>query len=294
MKGGKLIIIVGVLLGLFAGVLVILMMSRQSDSGAPAPTPEPPSVVRALQNIAKGDDIPMDAVQLVRLEAGAPLPPGALADPMKLAGMTAAVDIPQGMILQEGMFYDKEKKVASGESASVLFQPGRVAIAFPVGDLSGVAGALKEGDRVDIVASMEVFDVDPDTQIRLPITGKGEQLPRLLAQLTLQNIEVLRVGVWSGLPAVAKEGENPQAAAPYDVVTLLATQQDALVLTYLRDKADEGQVRVTLLLRSEDDDATVSTEAVTLDYLMKRFNIPVPPKRQETTGQIKSSLEEMR
>ncbi|MGQ9553405.1 MAG: Flp pilus assembly protein CpaB [Anaerolineae bacterium] len=292
MKGGRLIVIVGVVLGLLAGIMVIMFVSQQSAQGDAAPTPEPPAVVRAVQNITKGDEIPLGAVQLLRLEPGEPAPPGAVKDPMAVAGMTAAVDIPQGTIIQEEMFFDKAAMVVAGESASRLFQPGRVAMAFPIGPLSGVAGALSQGDRVDIIASVEVIDVDQDTQIELPLDGQGAQLSRTAVQLTLQNIEVLRVGAWgspsSGVAAQAEQGNNKPAAATTDMVTLLVPQQDALVLEFLIDKMEQGQARVTMALRSEDDQEVVTTEAVTLDYMMKRFGIPVPAKRQETLDEIET------
>ena len=116
-------------------------------------------MVRAAQNIAMGRDHP-EAIQLVRVERGEAVPPSAVRDPMEAVGMSAAMDIPQGTILQVEMYYDREQAALIGKSAASLFQPGRVAMAFPIGDLASVGGALKPGDRVNILASFELAEVE--------------------------------------------------------------------------------------------------------------------------------------
>lgn len=290
---GKVIVIAGVFMGLFAGLLVLVLMSRPGTSSAAEPTPEPPSVLRAAQNIAKGDEISLDTIQLVRLEPGEPAPPGSLNDPLKVTGMTASMDIPQGMILQKDMFYDKEEMVESGQRASMLFQPGYLAVAFPIGDIAGVGDAVKAGDHVDVIASFEMVNVDSASQIRMPLDGSGEQLPRMVVQTMLQNIEVLRVGAWSATPDPEGAAKQASASSQTEVITLLVTPQDALVLRFLLEKMDEGHARVALALRSEDDNEVMQTEAVTLDYIMKRFNVQIPPKLEVTTEEIavKGNLE---
>ena len=288
MKGGRLIILVGLILGLLAGVLVLLLMSQQkSVTAAKGPTPEPPTVVRAAQNIAKGDEIRLDSLQLVRLDPSEPVPATAVKDPMAVVGMTAALDIPQGTIIQPQMYFDKTAEAEAGKSAASLFQPGRVAMEFPVGDLSGVGGALKSGDHVDIIASFEMVNVDPDTQAVLPLDGKNTQSPRMVVQLTLQDIEVLRVGKWTGPAQNAGAGNGTATAnaskTEANMLTLLVQQQDALVLQFLLDKINEGQASVSFVLRAKDDNKVVETESVTLDYLVKRFKIVTPPKRGDIT-----------
>ena len=284
---GKVIILLGVVMGLVAGVLVLLTTNKGQIAAA-GPTPEPPAVVRAVQNIAKGQDVTLEMVQLVRLQPGEPVPPGAIKDPLKAAGMTAAIDIPQGTVIQAEMLFDKRALLAAGEQASRLFQPGRVAFAFPITPNAAVAGALRPGDRVDVIAAFEFVDLDQARQALLPVDGSYEQLPRMVVQTILQDIEVLRVGQW-GAPAQQAGGSQqgaPAANSSEQVLTLLVTPQDALVLKYLAEKMDEGQARVAFALRSQDEQEVVQTEAVTLEYMMRRFHIPVPPRNDITTTEI--------
>lgn len=286
MRGGRLIVVIGVFMGIVAGVLVILMMSRGTTTTIASPTPQPVSIVRAAQNIAKGTEISLDAIQLVRLESGEATPPDAVKDPMEVAGMTASMDIPQGTIIQEEMYFDREAMAEEGEGASTLFQPGRVAMAVPIGQLSGIAGAITVGDHVDVIAAFEFVDIDSEVQAMLPIDGSYEQLPHLEAQVVLQNLEVLRVGEWGTGPA---EGGEEQSSADADVLTLLMPQQDALVMEWLLVKLQEEQAQFTLVLRSQEDDEIVSTDPATLDYMMKRFRIMEPPHTPVTTERLEVS-----
>jgi Flp pilus assembly protein CpaB len=287
MKGGRLIVFAGVAMGLLAGALVIvLMMSQRSASAAAGPTPEPPSVLRAAQNISKGAEIPLDAVQLVRLEPGEPEPPGVIDDPMLVAGMTAAMDIPQGTIIQQSMVFDRDALAEEGKSASRLFEPGRVAVALPVGELTGVAGAIKAGDHVDIIAAFELLDVDPAIQAVLPIDGASDQISRLVVQVTLQDVEVLRVGLWGTGPQAGTTQDTAAASPGAKYLTILVSPQDAIVVDYLLEKMQGGQTRFTMALRSENDRDVYTTDPATLDYLMKRFNIIAPPKGQQTLTEI--------
>ena len=103
--------------------------------------------------------------------------------------------------------------------------------------------------------------------------------------MALQNLEVLRVGRWGTGP----EGETADdTTGGSDLLTLLMPQQDALVLEWLLVKFQEGQAEFALVLRSQDDDEIVSTDPVTLDYMMKRFKIVVPPKTSVTTTVIEA------
>jgi hypothetical protein len=60
-----------------------------------------------------------------------------------------------------------------------------------------------------------------------------------------------------------------------DIVTLAVTPQDALVLLWLRQS---GIYNEMALRAAGEENADHLTEAVTLQYMLTRFNIAVPPK----------------
>jgi Flp pilus assembly protein CpaB len=103
------------------------------------------------------------------------------------------------------------------------------------------------------------------------------QRPRRVAQLTVQRAKVIRVGNWIEQPAptTTQEGAPEPTPALPDIISLAVTPQDALVLLWAR----QTQARMELALRAAgDENADHSTEAVTLQYMLTRFNIAVPPK----------------
>jgi len=119
-----------------------------------------------------------------------------------------------------------------------------------------------------------------------------KQRPRLVSQNLLQDAIVLGVGNFpledeepeEAVPvedeqAVEQqqpvEGEQPvetPAPVPPDVITLIVSPQDAITLNYLIFSG----AQMTLALRPSEDDTRVQTDAVTLQYLLDTYSIPVP------------------
>jgi pilus assembly protein CpaB len=120
------------------------------------------------------------------------------------------------------------------------------------------------------------------------------QRPRLVTQGIIQDALVLHVGTFGEeRPAVVEPTPtvDPQATAsapppptstplPPDIITLVVSPQDAIVLNYvnrLSERYPQG-VQVTFALRSAGDTSRVDTEAVTLSYMFETYNIALPAK----------------
>jgi Flp pilus assembly protein CpaB len=306
-RGGTILIIVGILLALGTAVAAIFIL-QQKPQPAEVPgveaTPEVPmeQVVVAVQDIPQGSSIPPDALRLEDRPATT-LPPDAVTSIEETQGKLAAVQIFRGQVLQQQMLTTEEVRKLLGGDAATLIPEGKVAVVLPVNRLTSVGYAVKAGDRVDVMISVDLFDVDAASQIRLPLVPceeacpvAGEQLPRHVVQLTLQDVEVIRIGNWPYIPGAEEEGVVPVEEAPPeeepppeegeeapppptppppDLATLVVSQQDALVLKYAKEK----ELGIELALRGLDDHNLVNTEAVTMDYMLARFNIPSPTKR---------------
>jgi len=286
-RRSRLLLLVGIILAVVAGLLAFTMLRK------PAPVPEQPVTTRkvavASQDIAMGKTIDPLAVELRDWPADT-APADAVINLADLSGKYAKTAIFSGQVVQAKMVADRKELAETGELGSILVPPGMVAYPFPISELSGVSYALRTGDRVDVLITFHFLDVDKDTQVSLPlkrnISGdiEGKQIPRLVSQLTLQNIEVLRVGSWYIPPTTVetqtttKEGEPAPTPPPPAVITLLVSQQDALVLQF----AKEAQALVEFALRNPNDAEPASAESVTLDYILARFNITVPVKREES------------
>ena len=116
---------------------------------------------------------------------------------------------------------------------------------------------------------------------------------RSVTQLIVQNAGILKVGAWATpTPPPAAEGEEgapPPPPPPPDMVILVVSQQDALVLNYAR----ENNFILALALRAAGDEVPVTTEAVTLEYMIRRFTISLPPKLQYYLDTVPPMEEEM-
>jgi pilus assembly protein CpaB len=246
-------------------------------------------------------------------------------------GRITRQDIARGTPILKGMLTEQPSElVRTGSDAALQIPEGKVAYAFPVSRYSSVAWALQPGDHVDVLISLLMVDVDEEFQSILPnqaacateaegceggtlgrlealpngwivnVFPSGGQRPRLVTQLTVQDAVVLRVGDWDEeleepeeTPTAEEEGEDAEATPPprelIRPLTLIVVPQDAAVLKY----AEEIGASMDLVLRSaQDSDQTVSTESVTLEYLLERFGIEVPPKLPQSTepplGQLRS------
>jgi pilus assembly protein CpaB len=123
-------------------------------------------------------------------------------------------------------------------------------------------------------------EVETAFQQGIYVVPSEDQRPRLVCQMILQNVAVLKLGSFP-LPEtqVVAEQASPdaQAAPPQeipDVVTLVVTPQDSVTLSYLV----YGGAKITMTLRNILDDSRVATEAATLQFLLSQYNIPVPAK----------------
>jgi Flp pilus assembly protein CpaB len=326
MNRSRVLILLGILLLVGAiAVLVILpqtLAPQQPPPELPTPTPEiqTTEILVAAQNIPRGAVISPDAVVPSKWPNDS-LPPADLliTNPEEVIGQIARTDVLRGQPMLESLVTTDPKALsATGSDASLFIPPGKVAIAYPVNKFTSVGYAIGAGDHVDVIVSFSVVEVDQEGQFpvvpfnrdmvdELVAAGLEPQdavsrvlakldsasiKPRLLSQLTLQNVEVLRVGEWpSGgvlpktTPTLSPDQQAAQAAAAAgtptptpprpDIVILLVDQQQALILQWLQQ---EGNIALNLVLRGAGDNAPVSTETVSYQYILTNFNITIPPK----------------
>jgi pilus assembly protein CpaB len=328
MNRGRFLIIVGGLLilatvGLIAFYFITAGGGLSLMPGAAEVTPEETAAVAtkepvvptrkvliAVQDIPRCTEISADAVAEWEMPE-TDIPEDVVLTKNEILGPglhPVAIDtVLRGQPIALSVLSTREEIMRQGLDSACLVPKGKVAVAFPVTELSSVAYALQPGDRVDVLVSVTFVDLDAEYQMKLPVTltggedclagcqPAGEQRERATTQLTVQNAEVLMVGPWgAGVPfppeelpveatPVPGEGEGPpQATATsgpqtYNVVILLVSPQDALVLKWAR----ENRALIDLALRSDEaggDHDLFSTEPVTLEYMVRRFGIAPPPK----------------
>ena len=270
MRRGRLLIFLGLILALItAGAAYYLL-----QQGVIIPRPQQEEirtrpVLVALQPIEERADISAEAVGTKEWPEEL-VPAQALSNPAEVVGKTALVPIMEGQIILPEMFVDKEKVIEEGSFAALAIPEGSVAFAFPVDDIHSVAGAIQAGDFVDVLVTITFEGQKPTGVVKEEGEEEVQPVQVLATQFTLQDMEVLRVGAWN-VPPPAEEGEAPPL--PQGFLTLLVSRQDALVLKYARD---DPNFNVDFALRGVEDHTIVSTESVTLEYILTRFNVTTP------------------
>ncbi len=269
-RRGRLLIFLGLILAVMTtGVTYYIL--QQGAGPAPEVEIRTKPVLVALQPIKERADIPVEVVGTKEWPEDS-VPASAFSNPADVMGKAAMVPILEGQIIRSDMLIDKERVVEEGSFAAFAIPEGKVAFAVPIDNIHSVAGAIQAGDFVDVLVTI-TFQVQRRTGV---VTEEGEEIETVQAlttQLALQDVEVLRVGAWN-VPPPTEEGEP--APQPQDFLTLLISQQDALVLKYARD---DPNFNVDFALRGVEDHTIVSTESVTLQYILTRFNVttPAPP-----------------
>ncbi len=138
-------------------------------------------------------------------------------------------------------------------------------------DIATIGDASKEG-RVAI---------DPNLNQAVYLVPSESQRPRVVCQTVLQDSAILLLGQapLEGTTLPADEGTTTTTVEPIsssnsypDHVTLIVSPQDAVTLTYLQQMG----ISLTLALRSAGDLQTITTQSVTLQFVMDQKSIQLP------------------
>lgn len=285
---GLLFVLIGLLLALASGYMVLnyvrqaaakaAAVAAASGAGAQA-TPIPKVyVVIAQKDIPENVAISTDDIAKQEFPAEF-APPGALASPDIAIGKYTTARIVKGEILTAPLISETKK---TGALAAVVPE-GKVAMAVTVNDSLDSLGALRPGDHVDILLTLDLRGLPisassapaPANQQSNPQNGQsGDQnQSQFSTQLTMQNVEILAIGAPAGdAPSTNAPNQNAtttQAQAQLaKVITFLLDHQDAVTLKFIKDSGGT----MDLVVRSPDDKELAKTDAVTLDSLYRKYS----------------------
>lgn len=265
------------------------------ESGPPPATATPINfveVVVAVQEIPRGFRIPANAVTLRPWPAES-APFNAIMDVDDVTGKIARTDIFREQPILSNMVVDDYANLGNdlaqvGSDAAAILPRSMVAVTLHV-PAENMTQGIMAGDRVDLIYT-------------LPTAANDEEEAAPTAYVTQRMIQDALV-VWLGeMPAdgrlinraptptpvpsgdVAPGGifganggatPNPPAAvAPFTTggvvpVTLAVTPQDASVIVWAKQSA----LPVTVVLRSATDVSQVPVESVTLDYVLREYDV---------------------
>jgi len=162
-------------------------------------------------------------------------------DQHRLVGMTPEFNIDRGQVVLWTHF---ASQTDTKDSAGEKLKKGERAVTLKVDQVSGVAGLILPGSRVDVFGTFE----------REPAPG---QTPTTYTRPLLYNVPVIAVDNQTGLRRMRSDRRIEQSG--YSSVTLAVGPRAARLLTFVQAS---GQVSLALR-RPEDTDIEEETELIT-------------------------------
>jgi pilus assembly protein CpaB len=172
----------------------------------------------------------------------------------------------------EPILLTKLAPVGTAAGLSSLMEENKRAFTIRVDDVTGVAGFIHPGDKVDILADMKMRGIDDN-----------------FSKTILQNIKVLSIGqLWE-----QKGGDGKPLLV--NTVTMELTPQQSEVMNLA---SNEGKIR--LVLRGRRNDTIVETEGVGTSALFGLAKKAEPakeepdikgPKKEERTVEVIKGME---
>ncbi len=256
-------------------------------------------VISAGQQIAPGTQITEAMLASYKMPE-ANLVQGLFTDKRDVINMYAKVSIPQGApITSEELSSTAGNINLPGSSWAAYIPQGLTAVSIPISRLSSAAYSIRDGDYVNVIASILLVDIDPQDQTILPdkVAGltieagviKGfapadmnvgnyvpqdipnaldysypseGQRPRLVTQMVMMNVQVLHVGAFPLPGEPNADTLNPQtneAAVINEVATPVPTKASSQNTTTTAPAIVKPDI-ITLMVTPQD--------AVTLTYLL--------------------------
>jgi len=224
----RLAIVIAVVCGLLAALLTFFYLSKLQQRAVPEETVRNVELVTPLHDIAAGTVIHSEMLQTAEVPEDE-VPAGAVRSPTQISGQVAQVNLVAGQAITRS-------QVQSPTQLSYRVPDGMRAVTVAIDPVVGVAGFLKPGDRVDVIAT---FDIDEVT----------------ITRTILQNIELLAIGTTATTPKPEKppaEGEKAEVKPaekeqPNATLAVDPKQAQTLILSDAR-----GKLRLALRPKFEE------------------------------------------
>ena len=240
--GGRLFIIVGVLLAVVAfGAVFFLSSLTGGGSIGGGPTT---SVVIAKQGIPLRHQITAADIEIAKASVnGNASLANTYATTTDVMGLVSEINITKGAIITSDMLAKDISLVPAGAAPAFLpLAKGYVAMTIPTGEQQGVAGHISVGDYITVIASatLSVFNTS---------TGQQQGPPRQVSKTVFTQLRVIGLGPAAngvqpaGSASSTTTSSAGQSSGITSSLTVEITQCDAEYLTWFLANT---QVRYTL------------------------------------------------
>lgn len=194
-------------------------------------------VVVATRDIPKGSAIGSNEVTLARVPTQ-DVKPGSVKSINSVTGKVATVDI-----IRDQYIYSSMVKLRSGrESIAERIRQRKRAFTVSIDNISAVGGKVQAGDRVDVIAIMQI-----------PTMRGGKQVAEKAVLTLFENIQVLTVG---------------ESGKSINNVTLSLTSEEVKVINYALEM---GKIKLVLRSPSEITEEGKTMQPFTFSSFMQKI-----------------------
>ena len=239
------------LVSLVASVVIYQLVKSQLAARAAADTKP---IVVATRNLGVGELI--RDLDLRNGEWVGPLPENAVLNPAELVNRGVVQNIYAGEPFLESRLAPK----GAGAGLAATIPPGMRAVALPVNQVSGVAGFITPGQRVDVLISGN------SPMINRPDLGT-------LTKTLLQNVEVLSAG-----QSLERNADDKPVSVP--VINLLLTPEQAEIMSLA-----SAETRIQLVLRNPIDKEEAHTPGTAKSKLFEEMDFLKPAPRPRVVAE---------
>ena len=227
--GGRLFIIVGLLLAILAGAGVFFLGGSIGGAGGIGGAPTT-TVVIAKQPIPMRHAITASDVETAKVSGSFTSVNNVYANTSDVVNLIAQIQISKGSVITSDMLARDVGLVSGAAPAYLPLASGYVAMTIPTGEQQGVAGHITLGDYITVVSSanLTVFAVGSSTP-----TGP----PKVITKTVFTNVRVIGLGpatasVQPAGGAATVGGTTGPTGGVVSSLTIELTQCDAEFFTW--------------------------------------------------------------
>ena len=191
--------------------------------------------------------------------------PGAISNPEEIIGKVAIAPIKKG----EQILDTKVQDPSPYTGLALQVAPSKRAFSIPIDEFRGVAKLIKPGDRIDIIAALDV--------------GKGANQRREIKTI-LQDVVILATGlrISNELPRLFEKQGNDQFITnlkddtSFSTITIEASPSDAQNLIYILSTSPSS---LFLTLRHPSDHTKKRLPPTTINSVLGLVKVPKKPRQ---------------
>ncbi|PWM45992.1 MAG: Flp pilus assembly protein CpaB [Clostridiales bacterium] len=240
----KKVYIIAAISAVITGILLFVFLTKLEKNKSIKPEYE--TIVVAAQDIPAFTSIKEEMIKAVQIPKG-----GAHEKVARETGIVIGSMCESQILSGEQIIIDKLKNQGENKSGIAYIIPEKMrAISIAVDDISGVSGFIKQGDYVDIIASI--------TTAYLP-DGTKKENPSNFTAVIAENILVAALDK-SLSPKTEISSTTPTPT--YSTITLIVSPQDAMKII---QSYKNGQITVSLRAvgdHSENDTPALDGEKI--------------------------------